>query len=290
MKIPFPIDTSFVSQAFDLKLVGQNIPIYGFSIPDNQKENTIIWTKTNHVFLNLKKGIIIAPESFESIAIEGVTYLFCSKSPRLIFAKIINKYFSHLFPDDLTNFVHEHKNNKSIKIGENCFIAKNVKIGADTIILHNTSIFENTVIGNNCLIQSGCSLGTSGLGFEYDGEEIVNFPQLGGVVIKNNVEIGPNSTIRKGALGNTIIEDGCKIGALSNIGHNSHIGAQSILTCQCIIGGSAVLGKRVFMGMNSIIKNKIVIGNNTVIGMGAVVTKNFPSDITIIGIPAKIKK
>jgi len=66
-----------------------------------------------------------------------------------------------------------------------------------------------------------------------------------GVIIGDDVEIGPNSTIRRGALGNTIIKNGCKIGSLSNIGHNTEIGEQCILTTQCVVGGSSILGNKV---------------------------------------------
>lgn len=278
-----------LADEFELTLIGEDQFITGFSIPENQKESTLLWTKTIDVLRKVKTGILISPEEFSTQNLEKkVTYLFCKKSPRLIFAKIINKYFTNLITDDLTNYVDHHKKNLSIRIGDNCFIAKNVTIGSGTTILHNCSIFENSIIGQNCLIQPNCSIATPGLGYEFDGDEMVKFPQLGGVVIEDLVEIGPGSTIRKGALGNTIIGKESKIGALSNIGHNSKIGAQSILTCQCIIGGSAILGSRTYMGMNAIVKNKVIVGDNVTIGIGSVVVKNVPDNATVIGIPAKI--
>ena len=278
-----------IAKAYDLLHEGKEREILHFGSLESQSNNVILWTKSKELYKNIKKGILLAPVEFISLPKEkGVTYLYSKKSPRLIFAKVLNDFFGSYHPDDYTNHVKEHRKNKSIKIGDNCFIGKNVKIGEGTEILHNTSIFSNTVIANNCLINSNCSIGTPGLGFEYDGDEIVKFPQLGGVYIEEGVEIGPSTTIRRGALDDTKIGAFTKIGALTNIGHNCIVGKQCILTCQIVLGGSTKIGDKVFMGINSITKNKVKIGNNVTIGMGAVVLQDIPSGSVAIGFPAKV--
>lgn len=282
------ISASIIADDLKLILKGEDKVITGFSLPDNPKENTLLWTKNQVIYDSIFKGVVVAPISFQDVLKPGVSYLFCEKSPRLIFARIMNKYFSHLLPDMFTNHADQHRKNSKIRIGDGCFIGANVTIGDGTEILHNTSIFPNTTIGKNCHIDCNCSLGTTGLGFEYDGDEMVRFPQIGGVLIGDHVEIGPNTTVRRGSLANTVIGDECKIGSLTNIGHNSKIGNQCILTCQIVIGGSSVIGNRVFMGINSITKNKVAIGDNTTVGMGAIVSKDIPSDVTVVGSPARV--
>lgn len=279
---------SEIAARFQLELVGRDKLVENYSVPEAQRENTVLWTKQKEIYTDIKTGVLICSEEFKGNEVDGVTYLYCSKSPRLIFARVLNTYFQHLINDDLKNHVEFYRKNPEIQIADNCFIAENVVIGKGTVIYPNTTIFSGTVIGENCQINANCSISTIGLGFEYDGDEIVKFPQLGGVRIGNDVEIGPNTTIRRGALGNTIIKDGCKIGSLSNIGHNTVIGEKSILTTQCVVGGSSVIGDRVFMGINAITRNKIKVGNNVNIGMGSVITRDIPDNVVVYGNPAKV--
>jgi len=139
------------------------------------------------------------------------------------------------------------------------------------------------------VIKTHVSLGTEGLGLELDKEtdEFVKFPQLGGVILEDNVEIGPTSTVRRSALDDTIIMSGTKIGSLVNVGHNCIIGRNCILTCQIVTSGSSVIGNNVFMGVNSVVKNGVNIGNDVTIGQGAVVTKHVPDGKTFVGNPAE---
>ena len=116
---------------------------------------------------------------------------------------------------------------------------------------------------------------------------MVKFPQLGNVVLENNIDIGPNSTVRRASLDSTIIKSGTKIGSLVNIGHNSIIGKNCILTSNIITGGSSEVGDYTFIGVNSVIKNGIKVGKNSIIGMGSVVTKELKSNIVAFGSPAK---
>lgn len=282
------VKASDIATFCDGKMIGADCIVTGYSVPENQQENTILWTKSLDTHKSITKGVLISSKEFAGHENDNVTYIYTEKSPRLIFAKVLNYFFAHLQGDDFTNYVEVFRKDKNLKIGDNCFIAKNVVIGEGTVIYPNASLFSGTIVGKNCLISSNCSISTVGLGFEYDGDEIVKFPQLGGVIIGNDVEIGPSSTIRRAALTNTIIESGCKIGSLCNIGHNTFIGAQSILTTQCVVGGSSKIGKRVFMGINAITRNKIIIGDNVNIGMGSVITKDIESNVVVYGNPAKV--
>jgi UDP-3-O-[3-hydroxymyristoyl] glucosamine N-acyltransferase len=285
------IKISYLVKKYNLKLVGNSdeILIYSPSSLKNQKPNSISWIKSQKHLEQIKCGIFVISSKIKFLPKENVTYLVSDESPKLIFSKILKNHFTSNFDFYLQNCVDNHRLNKKIKISENVFIGKNVSIGSGTIIFPNVVIEANTVIGENCIIKSHVSIGTEGLGLELDKIEdnLVKFPQIGNVILEKNVEIGPNSTVRRGALDSTIIKSHTKIGSLVNIGHNSIIGKNCILTCNVITGGSSFIGDYCFIGVNSVIKNGIKIGSNSLLGMGSVVTKELGSNIVAYGNPAK---
>ena len=283
------IKTYELIQQFELKLVGEftNTTISSVNSIHNQNEKGLSWIKDESVLKNVKKGIYIVSDKITLPKKKYVVFLLTTKSPKVIFSKILNQYFAKPINYYLVNKVSKHKANHEIIVSDNVFIGQNVKIGKGTIIFPNVVIEADSVIGENCIIKSHVSIGTDGLGFEHEDQKLVKFPQLGNVIIGNNVELGPNSTVRRATLDSTVIGEGSKIGSLVNIGHNSLIGQNCILTCNVITGGSSILGKDVFMGINSIIKNGVSIGDNSKIGMGSVVIKDIPSNVVAFGNPAK---
>ena len=284
------IDVSTLVSEFKLTVLGStdNLILYPGSLKKCDK-HSLMWAKNSDNLNQITSGyVIVNYEIAPTYHRVDVTYLITDDKARLVFAKIMNKYFESE-EDAFFNYVEEHKRNPNIKISDNCFIGKDVEIGDGTLIHPNVVIHSRTKIGKNCVIKTHVSLGTEGLGLELDKEtdEFVKFPQLGGVILEDNVEIGPTSTVRRSALDDTIIKRGTKIGSLVNIGHNCIIGSNCILTCQIVTSGSSVIGDNVFMGVNSIVKNGVNIGSNVTIGQGAVVTKNVPDGTTYVGNPAE---
>lgn len=284
------IDVGKLAKEFDLTVIGStDEPILYPGSLKKQDKNSILWTKNEQNLASMRAGYVIVNfEIAPTLPRLGLTYLITEQKARLVYAKIMNKYFNDE-DDAFHNYVEEHKRNSKIRIGENCFIGKDVEIGDGTIIHPNVVIHSRTKIGKNCVIKTHVSLGTEGLGLELDKEtdEFVKFPQLGGVILEDNVEIGPTSTVRRSALDDTIIMSGTKIGSLVNIGHNCIIGKNCILTCQIVTSGSSVIGNNVFMGVNSIVRNGVNIGNNVTLGQGAVVNKHVPDGKTYVGNPAE---
>lgn len=285
-----PIKCSEICSLFNLKLIGEDISVTEIATTDYCSDSSIGWIKSESFFQKILKGVLICRKSdLENIVLNNnLTYLVTEASPRLAFSKVINHFYPQSITTDFDNRVEVHKKNKTLKIGENVFIADNVAIGDNSIIHHNVSIYSNTTIGENCVIQSNASIGTEGLGLDLDTETnlLVKFPQLGGVILEDFVEIGPNTTIRRAALKNTIIRRGTKIGALCNIGHNSVIGENCILTCNVVTSGSSIIGNNVFMGVGSILKQGVVVSNDVIVGQGSVVLKNIPEGETWVGNPA----
>ena len=215
--------------------------------------------------------------------------LIVVSNPKLFFAKLIDQQqqkFSHgIHPSAVISV--SAKIALSCYIGPNVCIGNHVEIGENTFIHSNCSIYDNVKIGQNVIIDAGCVIGAAGFGFvrdELTGEP-VRFPQLGSVVIEDDVEIGANVCIDRGSLQNTIIHKGVKVDNLVQIAHNVEIGEYTYVIASTVIAGSVTIGKRCWIAPSRII-NKIRIGDDATIGYGAVVLKSVPSGATYMGNPA----
>jgi UDP-3-O-[3-hydroxymyristoyl] glucosamine N-acyltransferase len=161
-----------------------------------------------------------------------------------------------------------------------------VTIGADTLIYPNVSILQDVVIGNRVIIHSGTVIGSDGFGFAPDGETVYKIPQVGTVVIADDVEIGANVTIDRAAMGQTRIERGVKIDNLVQIAHNVVIGENSIIVAQVGISGSTKVGKHVTLAGQVGLVGHIQIGDQVKIGAKSGVTKSIPEKTIFSGSPA----
>jgi UDP-3-O-[3-hydroxymyristoyl] glucosamine N-acyltransferase LpxD len=253
----------------------------------------IFWLKTisnytdfNDCYLIISKSDYKNLEKNDSLN-PSINHLICKEkySPRLSFCIICHECS---IKNKFVNDTKKHKKNKNIEILGSVLISENVEIGDGTILYPNVVIFENVKIGKNCIIRENSTLGSMGMGFEknLDGSWI-KFPQVGGLIIGDDVEIGSHSDIKKGALRNTIINNNCKLGSFTNIGHNCIIGESCLFTSHCVVAGSVEIGNNLFMGINSSIKNKIKIGANVMIGANSYVNKNINNDETVYGSPIK---
>ena len=170
-------------------------------------------------------------------------------------------------------------------IGTNSVVGKGVKIGKDTTIGAN-AILRYCLIGERAIIHSGVSIGQDGFGFVIGKEDHEKVPQLGKVVIGDDVEIGANSCIDRGASTDTVIEDGTKIDNLVQIAHNVRVGKSCLIAAQVGIAGSSQIGDQVMIGGQAGVSGHLVIGNGVRIAAKAGVTKNIASGETVAGFPA----
>jgi len=167
------------------------------------------------------------------------------------------------------------------------FIGCGARIGPDTLIYPNVTIREKTVIGGRVIIHSGTVIGSDGFGFEVVNGVHHKIPQVGIVVIEDDVEIGACVTIDRARFGKTVIGCGTKIDNLVQIAHNVVIGENSIIVAQAGISGSSVLGKNVILAGQSGIVGHIELGDNVIVGAQAGVTKSVPKNTFVVGSPAK---
>jgi UDP-3-O-[3-hydroxymyristoyl] glucosamine N-acyltransferase len=162
---------------------------------------------------------------------------------------------------------------KNVKIGNNCkiypqtYIGDNVTIGENTIIYAGTRIYENCKIGNNCTLHSGVVIGSDGFGFapQPDGS-YKTIPQVGNVILEDNVSVGSNSTIDRATMGSTVICKGVKIDNLVQIAHNVIIGKDTVIAAQTGIAGSSELGEGCMVGGQVGIGGHIKLADKTYIG------------------------
>lgn len=181
----------------------------------------------------------------------------------------------------------------NVKIGENSTIYPNVTIldestiGKNTIIWSGTVVRERCHIGNACIIHPNATIGADGFGFRPCPEKgLVKIPQIGNVIIGNNVEIGANSCIDRGKFSSTVLGDGCKIDNLVQIGHNSKLGQFCIMAGNSGLAGSVTLGNGVIIGGSASIKDHTTIGDGAIVGAGSGVTCDIPAGKTMLGYPA----
>jgi len=152
----------------------------------------------------------------------------------------------------------------NVKIYPNSFIGDNVSVGDHTLIHPNVSIYHDCKIGQNCLIHAGAVIGADGFGFAPDEKgEFQKVPQIGNVILEDNVDIGANSTIDRATLGSTILRKGVKIDNLVQVAHNVEIGNNSAMAAQVGIAGSTKIGKHVMVGGQAGISGHIKIADKT---------------------------
>jgi len=190
-----------------------------------------------------------------------------------------------------------------VKFGKNVLIGKNVKIGknshvaSNSIIESNVNIGENCIIGsfvmirnslilNNAYIQDGSKIGVKGFGFIPNNNKNIRTPHVGKVILEEGVEIGANSTIDRGSLGNTVIGKNTFLDNQVHVAHNVQIGKNCMIAGQVGFAGSSTLGDNVVIGGQAGISGHLKIGNNVKIGGGSGVVNDIPDNHRIMGYPA----
>lgn len=196
-----------------------------------------------------------------------ITAKLVTNNPRLALAKLLN-----LCESSQLRAASIHAScvqGDNVKLGNNVtieagvVIGNNCSIGNNTVIKANVVLYDNTQIGNNCVIHSNTVIGSDGFGYAQDeADNWVKMPHLGGVVIEDNVEIGSNTSVDRGCIGDTIIKRGVIIDNLVQIAHNVVIGEFTAIAGCVAIAGSTAIGKRCLIGGASSIAGHLTIADN----------------------------
>jgi len=248
-------------------------------------------------------AVIVSPE-----VIPGEKPLLCVKNPYLAFAKILTLFSQRLYQPkgvdpnawvsptvqlgkDLTVYPF-------VYIGDRCqigdrvtlypgvYVGEDSSIGEDSILHANVSIYPGMTIGKRVILHSGVVVGSDGFGYAKEGRKNFKVPQVGKVEIEDDVEIGSNTSIDRGTLGNTTIRRGVKIDNLVQIAHNVLIGEDSIIVAQVGISGSTKLGTNVTLAGQVGLTGHIEIGDNVMIGAQSGVAQDVPANQALTGSPA----
>jgi UDP-3-O-[3-hydroxymyristoyl] glucosamine N-acyltransferase len=181
---------------------------------------------------------------------------------------------------------------ENVVVGKNCqiypgvFIGPNVSIGDDCIFYPNAVIYDGCIVGNRVIVQSGAAVGQDGFGFATHKGAHHKIPQIGKVILEDDVEIGSACAIERGTLDDTIIGKGSKIGDMVAIGHGTKIGPHCLLVPQVGVAGSVTMGHHCVLAGQVGVVGHIKIGNLVKIGAKAGVIGDVPDGATIVGTPA----
>ena len=175
---------------------------------------------------------------------------------------------------------------ENVAIYPNSYIGDNVVIGDNTIIYAGVKIYEGCKIGKDCIIHSGAVIGADGFGFAKEGDGFKKIPQLGNVIIEDDVEIGANTTIDRSVMESTIIRQGVKLDNLIQVAHNVEIGKNTVMAAQSGIAGSSKIGENCIFGGQSAVVGHLKIGNDVSVGGQSGVASNIKDGKTILGSPA----
>ena len=161
-------------------------------------------------------------------------------------------------------------------VGANCVIGDDASLGEDCLLHPNVTLNARCRVGDRAILHSGCVIGSDGFGFAPDGGRWEKIPQIGRVLIGDDVEVGACTTIDRGALEDTVIEEGVKLDNLIQVAHNVHIGAHTAIAGCTGIAGSAKIGRHCMIGGAAMIFGHIEIADGTRISTNTLITKSLP--------------
>ncbi|HEX6811340.1 MAG TPA: UDP-3-O-(3-hydroxymyristoyl)glucosamine N-acyltransferase [Planctomycetota bacterium] len=212
--------------------------------------------------------------------------------PRLAFARVLEwlhprPAISGVHP---TAIVHATAHlGANVGIGPYCVVGANCTIGDDTVLHARVTLYDGVVIGRRCLLHAGAVIGADGFGFAPAGDHLQKIPQVGGVEIDDNVEIGANSTIDRGTMVATRIGAGTKIDNLVHVAHNCVVGRNVVIAAQTGVAGGAVIGDGAVIGGQVGIGDRVQVEPGAIIGAASAVPtgKHIRAGEPVWGVPAR---
>ena len=228
---------------------------------------------------SLAACVIVSPDMAE-VAIQRGACIVVDQ-PYLYFARITQLWRRRLAVDSgpaihPSAVIHpEAQVDSTARIGPLCVIERGARIGANSWLKSRVTVGEDCVVGARCILHSGVVIGADGFGFAPDNGTWVKIEQLGAVRIGNDVEIGANSCVDRGALEDTVIEDGVKLDNLVQIGHNVHVGAHTAMAGCAGVAGSAKIGAHCTVGGGAVVLGHLQLADGVHVSAASVVMRSI---------------
>ncbi len=238
-----------------------------------------------------RASVTVAPAAAGDGTEPRPAVLILASNPRLAFVRILSALFARrplpgIHPTAVvaaSATVHA-----SATVGPYTVIDEGCALGADSVIHAHVHLYPDVKIGARVIVHSGTVIGSDGFGFERNGAgAFEKFPQIGGVTVEDDVEIGSNTSIDRGALGDTLIRRGTKIDNHCHVAHNVVVGQDVALTAHAMLAGSAAIGDGAWIAPSSCIRDGVSVGAKATVGLASLVNRDVPDGATVAGVPAR---
>lgn len=273
----------------------KQLEITGFCPVDQPAEARITWVKHSADFnfgqLDPALEMLIVTDAAPEREVSPELNLIRCPNPKEAFFSLLSHFFVPEEPREISPsaVVETSQIGRDVSIGSHCYLSPETILGDHVTLGHHVVLEHRVTVGAGTVIHSGTVIGTDGYGYYTDEKgDNVKVPHFGGVVIGENVEIGANTCIDRGTLGDTFIGDNVKIDNLCHIAHNVCIQRNAMVIAQSMIAGSARLGENAYVAPGVLVMNQISVGRDSLLGLGAVVTRDVPDNKVVVGVPAKV--
>ena len=315
MNKPLNVSLKKISEFVSGKLTGdENFLITSLArIEEARKgELTFLYLPAYEKFLETTSASAIIVKNGFNKTRKDISYIEVDHPEKAFTSLIVNLFSQKTNLDgiDISSFVHQTAKlgtnvslGKNVVVSANCILGNNVKIfhnsvllenvevGNDSIIYQNVSIREDCKVGKRVIIHAGAVIGADGFGYQKNDKGVYNkVPQIGNVVLEDDVEIGANTTIDRAALGSTVIKKGAKIDNLVQIAHNVSVGNNTVMSAQSGVSGSVKIGDNVIIAGQVGIAGHLEITDNVVLMAQSGVPKTISKPGLYFGYPAKEAK
>lgn len=276
-------------------------PIHGLSRIEDGATGTLSFLHAEKYFPHLyttQASAVLVPQAFVPAAGQPHPTLIRVENPYFAFNILLQHQYQAKLAQPRTenpHFVHPTATvgdnvylgafvyiGENTRVGKNCrlypnvYIGDNVTIGDGCILYPNSVVYYDCVLGANCILHSGVVIGSDGFGFLQDPRGVsIKIPQIGNVVLEDDVEVGANTVIDRATLGSTIIHQGVKLDNLIQVAHNTEIGEHTVIAAQAGISGSSKVGKYCMIGGQTGMVGHIQIADRTQVGAKSGLSKNI---------------
>jgi UDP-3-O-[3-hydroxymyristoyl] glucosamine N-acyltransferase len=279
-----PVTLAFIVESLGGELLGEpSLQIQGLAPLETAQSDHISFLSNPRYQAQLRStraGCVIVSAAMRNTAPQGVS-LIVADNPYLYYARLTQLWRKQ---HSVSNVPGVHPSavvdpsaqvDDTAFVGPLCVVERGARVGPDSVLKSRVTVGEDCVVGARCILHSGVVIGADGFGFAPDGERWEKIEQLGAVRIGDDVEIGANTCIDRGALQDTVIEDGVKLDNLIQIGHNVRVGRNTAMAGCAGVAGSATIGPNCTIGGGAVVLGHLTLAAGVNISAASVVTKSI---------------